>query len=187
MYVVALLLASTFALCGLATPLVEGPTPAFKNEVISLHNKARAHYGARPVTWNDALYPATLQWANACKFQHSQSGGKYGENLFAASGNNVNFAQSINGWMSESAKYNYNNPVFSSATGHFTQVVWKSTNQVACAMVDCRAGTIFGQASKYTVCRYSPPGNFQGQFAQNVGRPVGTKGTDEQVVLMTVD
>ena len=72
--------------------------PAFKNEVISLHNKARAHYGARPVTWNDALYPATLQWANACKFQHrlvretlvsesilicgySQSGGKYGENL----------------------------------------------------------------------------------------------------------
>lgn len=187
MYVVALLLASTFALCGLATPLVEGPTPAFKNEVISLHNKARAHYGARPVTWNDALYPATLQWANACKFQHSQSGGKYGENLFAASGNNVNFAQSINGWMSESAKYNYNNPVFSSATGHFTQVVWKSTTQVACALVDCRAGTIFGQASKYTVCRYSPPGNFQGQFAQNVGRPVGTKETDDQVVLMTLD
>ena len=89
------------------------------------------------MTWSDALYPATLQWANACKFQHrlvretlvtgstlicgySQPGGKYGENLvrnlvlcsfprynlgriqYAASGSGVTFAQSIDGWMSES-------------------------------------------------------------------------------------
>ncbi|KIJ98325.1 hypothetical protein K443DRAFT_104102, partial [Laccaria amethystina LaAM-08-1] len=57
-----------------------------------------------------------------------------------------------------------NNPGFSPATGHFTQVVWKSTTQVACAMVNCGPGTIFPQASTYTVCRYTPPGNIQGQF-----------------------
>ncbi|KAF8888246.1 CAP domain-containing protein [Infundibulicybe gibba] len=65
-----------------------------------------------------------------------------------------------------------NNPGFSSATGHFTQVVWKGTTQVACAVANCGAGTIFSQASGYVVCRYSPPGNVIGQFPQNVGRPV---------------
>lgn len=51
------------------------------------------------------------------------------------------------------------------------QVVWRSTTQVACAMVGCNSGVtdergavILGPASKYTVCRYSPPGNIQGQF-----------------------
>ncbi|KIJ98326.1 hypothetical protein K443DRAFT_133468 [Laccaria amethystina LaAM-08-1] len=106
MYVVALLLASTFALCGLATPVVQELTPAFKDQVLSLHASNRAQYGARPLMWSDALYPATFQWASTCKFQHSDSGGRYGENLFAASGSGGNFAQSINAWMSESSKYN---------------------------------------------------------------------------------
>ncbi|KAF8990188.1 CAP domain-containing protein, partial [Cyathus striatus] len=57
-----------------------------------------------------------------------------------------------------------NSPGFSSASGHFTQVVWKSTTSVACAITSCPAGTIFGQASKYVVCRYAPPGNYPGQF-----------------------
>ena len=81
------------------------------------------------------------------------------------------------------AKYDYNHPGFSSATGHFTQVsfsskfplwpelidgypqvVWKGSKQVACAIANCGAGTIFGQPSKMIVCRYSPPGNVLGQF-----------------------
>ncbi|KAF9536282.1 hypothetical protein EC957_011707 [Mortierella hygrophila] len=149
--------------------LAAGPTADFKNDVLTQHNTNRKMFGAEPLTWSDALYPATLQWANTCRFQHSQSGGKYGENLYAGEGGSVTFAQGMTTWMDEASRYNYANPGFSGA-GQFTQVVWKGTTQVACAMVDCRAGTIFGMASKYIVCRYSPPGNFQGQFAQNVGR-----------------
>ncbi|KAG0254795.1 hypothetical protein DFQ27_006613 [Actinomortierella ambigua] len=152
--------------------LAVGPTAAFKNDVLTQHNNARAMYGAEPLTWSDALYPATLRWANSCRFRHSQSDGQYGENLYAGGGPSVTFAQGMNAWMGESSRYNYANPVFSGATGRFTQVVWKSTTQVACAMADCRAGTIFNMASKYTVCRYSPPGNYQGGFNDNVGRRV---------------
>lgn len=61
---------------------------------------------------------------------------------------------------------------FALFSGGFTQVVWKSSTQVACAQADCAAGTIYNQKSTLTVCRYSPPGNMQGQFAQNVGRRV---------------
>ncbi|TFK45000.1 CAP domain-containing protein [Crucibulum laeve] len=148
------------------------PTAEFTTEVLRQHNRYRAQYGAEPLTWSDDLYPATLEWANMCKFRHSQAGGKYGENLYAGGGPSVTFAQGMKAWMDESVKYNYANPVFSGATGHFTQVVWKSTTQVACAMVDCGAGTIFSMPSKFVVCRYSPPGNYQGQFAENVGRRV---------------
>lgn len=66
--------------------------------------------------------------------------------------------------MDEASKYDYNHPGFSSGTGHFTQVVWKGSKQVACAIANCGAGTIFGQASKYVVCRYSPAGNIIGHF-----------------------
>ncbi|TFK45005.1 CAP domain-containing protein [Crucibulum laeve] len=145
------------------------PTAEFTTEALRLHNRYRAQYGAEPLTWSDDLYPATLEWANTCKFQHSQAGGKY---VRWGGGNFGTLDQAMKSWMGEAAKYNYANPVFSGATGHFTQVVWKNTTQVACAMVDCRAGTIFSMASKYTVCRYTPPGNYQGQFSQNVGRRV---------------
>ncbi|KIY71291.1 PR-1-like protein [Cylindrobasidium torrendii FP15055 ss-10] len=140
----------------------------FKTAVVRQHNEARAKYGAGKLTWSDALYADTQKWANQCKFQHS--GGNYGENLAAGTGN-FGFKNGLDSWMSEASKYDYNHPGFSSETGHFTQVVWKNTKQVACAVGDCKAGTIFDQASKYVVCRYSPPGNYQGQFPQNVGRP----------------
>jgi len=143
----------------------------WKNQVVNSHNKFRARYGAPNLSWSDALYPGTLQWAQQCKFQHSQGNGKYGENLAAGTGNAYGFNNGLQDWMNEASKYDYNHPGFSSATGHFTQVVWKGSKQVACAIANCRAGTIFGQASKMVVCRYSPPGNVIGHFPENVGRP----------------
>lgn len=60
--------------------------------------------------------------------------------------------------------------------GHLTQVVWKGTTSVGCATQFCAAGTIMsGWDSYFTVCNYSPPGNYQGEFAQNVGTPLGHK------------
>lgn len=41
-----------------------------KNQVLSLHNAARARYGARPLTWSTALEPSVQQYAQACKFAH---------------------------------------------------------------------------------------------------------------------
>ncbi|KAF9016052.1 PR-1-like protein [Hymenopellis radicata] len=151
--------------------LYAGVFEDWKQSVVREHNTYRAKYSAGPLTWSDALYPGTQQWAAQCKFQHSNGGGKYGENLAAGTGNAYGFSQGLKSWMDEASKYDYNHPGFSSGTGHFTQVVWKSTKQVACAIANCKGGTIFGQPSKYIVCRYSPPGNFIGHFPENVGRP----------------
>ncbi|KAL0947685.1 hypothetical protein HGRIS_013773 [Hohenbuehelia grisea] len=142
----------------------------WKNQVVREHNAYRSHYGAASLTWSDALYPGTLQWAQQCKFQHSNGQGKYGENLAAGTGASYGFTNGLKDWMNEASKYDYSRPGTSKGTGHFTQVVWKSSKQVACAVANCKAGTIFGQASKNIVCRYTPPGNFVGRYGDNVGR-----------------
>jgi pathogenesis-related protein 1 len=99
--------------------------------------------------------------------------GQYGENLYAGTAATTGINDAVSNWMGEVVNYNYSNPGFSSTTGHFTQVVWKATKQVTCALAACPKGTIFANyASRYIVCRYLPPGNYIGQFAQNVGRPV---------------
>lgn len=60
------------------------------------------------------------------------------ENLAAGTGG-YTVTDGINAWTAESSDYDANNPVPS----HFTQVVWKSTTQVGCAVVTCPAGSIF--------------------------------------------
>ena len=42
----------------------------WKALVVRTHNEYRRKYGAGPVSWSDALYPGTAQWAGQCKFQH---------------------------------------------------------------------------------------------------------------------
>jgi hypothetical protein len=59
--------------------------------------------------------------------------------------------------------YNYSSPGFSSATGHFTQVVWSDSIQLGIGI----AFTSNNQAA-YAVANYYPPGNFLGQFATEV-------------------
>ncbi|KAI0338826.1 PR-1-like protein [Trametopsis cervina] len=143
----------------------------FQTQVVNTHNQYRSQYGAPNLSWSDSLYPATLQWAQQCNFKHSNGNGAYGENLAAGTGSAYGYTNGLQDWMNEASKYDYNNPGFSSATGHFTQVVWKGSKQVACAVANCPPGSIFTQASKMIVCRYSPPGNYAGEFPQNVGRP----------------
>lgn len=81
------------------------------------------------------------------------------------------FKTGIDAWYSEVSKYNYGSGGFSSATGHFTQVVWKGTKRIGCAKRFC-------PGSNWTVyiCNYDPPGNMQGRYQENVSPPSGGRG-----------
>jgi len=131
------------------------------------HNTARAAHGAAPLTWDSTLANAASKWGNGCVFQHSGGTlGQFGENLAAQTGS-LSPADAVQMWMNEASQYDPQNPQFS----HFTQVVWKSTTTLGCAISKCAAGTIFPSndgVSFYGVCEYSPPGNVIGDFANNV-------------------
>jgi len=47
--------------------------------------------------------------------------------------------------------------------GHFTQVVWVTTTEIGCGLVDCPINTAMaGSRSQFLVCQYNPGGNSAG-------------------------
>ena len=59
-------------------------------------------------------------------------------------------------------QYDFKNPGFKSGTGHFTQLVWKGSKQIGCGAA-CNSNN-----KCYLTCNYYPPGNYLGQFENNV-------------------
>jgi len=65
-------------------------------------------------------------------------------------------------WYDEIKDYDFKNPGFKSGTGHFTQVIWKGSEEVGFGLAQSKNG------SWYSVANYYPPGNYMGKFPQNV-------------------
>ncbi|EKM81188.1 hypothetical protein AGABI1DRAFT_127209 [Agaricus bisporus var. burnettii JB137-S8] len=150
--------------------VVNDKRDAFSDQALSVHNSYRAKYGAPALRYDNNLAAGAASYAARCHFAHS--GGNYGENLYATNGSGATIKNAVDSWMSEVAEYDYSNPRFSEATGHFTQVVWKASTNLGCDSHHCTTGSPFGSGDwTYIICRYTPPGNVQGQFAANVGRP----------------
>ncbi|UJR29739.1 hypothetical protein I4U23_017287 [Adineta vaga] len=102
-------------------------------------------------------------------FQHSGNrlnGEWMGENLFAVGPPSTLLyskgGKAVTGWYSEIAKYNWTNPGFSYATGHFTQVVWKNTKTLGIGRAMSKTNNL------YVVGNYFPGGDFAGAFNGNV-------------------
>ncbi|CUA69707.1 Fruiting body protein SC14 [Rhizoctonia solani] len=136
-------------------------TRAIRKNYLTTHNNERVKHGAKALTWDNALASSAQAWANQCKFQHSRSG----ENLYAGTGNPT-AAAAVGAWNAESKDYNPRN----SQPSHWTQVIWKGTTKLGCALKQCAPGTILDAkyVANYYVCHYSPVGNVIGQFPQNV-------------------
>lgn len=73
-------------------------------------------------------------------------------------------------WYNERLLFDFERPNFSPLTGHFTQIVWKSTTDLGCGVaISKQTGNI------YAVCHYNQPGNVDGQFQMNVFPGVGDR------------
>ncbi len=64
-------------------------------------------------------------------------------------------------WYNEKANYDFDSGVSDAYTGHFTQIVWKETLEIGCA-VKCNGNRCYGS------CNYRKPGNIVGEFEKNV-------------------
>merc|ERR1719454_177569 len=79
-------------------------------------------------------------------------------------------------WYDEVKDYNFAAPGFNGATGHFTQVVWKSSTRLGC-----------GINGSYVTCHYCPAGNYMGQFPQNVLPPVNAEEQMSYLEMMEIE
>ncbi|PWY85138.1 PR-1-like protein [Aspergillus eucalypticola CBS 122712] len=131
----------------------------FQSSILDVSNTYRKAHNASNLIWNTTLTQYAMNWAQECKWQHSN--GPYGENLAFGY---PNVSSAVAAWGDEVQKYNFQEPTgFTEETGHFTQLVWRETREVGCAAIDW--GGINGTERPqgwYVVCEYSPRGNIIG-------------------------
>ena len=137
--------------------------------LLDRHNFYRSQVGVPALKWSDRLASNAQGWANNLAarggktLQHSSGSGE-GENLWMGSAGYFSQQTMVDGWGGEK-KY-YKPGVFPdvsttgnwSDVGHYTQLVWRNTTEVGCAIATAGGNDIL-------VCRYSPPGNYMGQKA----------------------
>jgi hypothetical protein len=142
-----------------------------KSTMLAGHNAARVAVGVPPLAWDDRLASDAAAYAQVLartgKFEHARQPpgpGREGENLFTGTRDAYAYAEMVGLWVDERKDFvNLPTPAFSrtgqgEAVAHYTQIVWRTTSAVGCALASNRT-------DDYLVCRYSPPGNVYGQRA----------------------
>ena len=150
----------------------------FYNQLIMKHNTLRAKHSSGPLKRLDdiaELAEVTIDGCIAAKtLVHSGTSynGKWmGQNLYVSTG--APTADSVlQGWYTEEeVNYDYSTGKSKNGgvVGHFTQVVWKGSEQIGCAV---KQGAWRNYANSYYVCcNYFPGGNIVGSETKNVLKP----------------
>jgi pathogenesis-related protein 1 len=154
--------------------------PAALAGITLYHNQVRAMVdttglaaGPLPaLAWDASLAATAAAWVAQCKdtdgnglvdHNDGRSAGQpgyVGENIFASSGTATAHDAVLApmfGWAAEQAHYHYSTNTCDAGQtcGHYTQVVWRGTLQVGCALGSC-PGLRFPST---IVCDYGPGGN----------------------------
>ncbi len=102
------------------------PDPDFAARILAAHNQVRAGYHEPPLVWDEGLATDAAGWARRLAVS--------GQGAFPD-------VSSTGSWRD---------------VGHFTQMIWRNTTKVGCAIASSHSDDIL-------VCRYSPPGNREGE------------------------
>ncbi|QZH74823.1 MAG: SCP-like extracellular [Erythrobacter sp.] len=159
------------AICALAaaaaTPLLaqdgEGINP-FAMRLLQEHNHARDDVGVPRLAWSNRLASEAQDWAEELarrgRMEHSTQEGRRGagENLWMGSAGYYGPEVMIGAFVDERRMFRGGTFPQVSTTGrwndvgHYTQVVWRETQEVGCAVAR-------GGGNDFLVCRYWPAGN----------------------------
>ena len=150
------------------SPAQPMPAPELEARLLDAHNAARREVGVPDLAWSPALADQARVWAwtlaRSGRFEHDTERGAVGENLWTGWGRRFSPEEMIQAWTGERQAYvhgafpDVRRPGDTRMVGHYTQMVWRSTIQVGCALVE-------HDGRQFLACRYSPPGNVIGQTA----------------------
>lgn len=123
-----------------------------------------------PLVWNEDLEATARAWAESCTDNEAPAGlidhndGRsaghpyyVGENIYGSSGGATGL-DAVESWASEEADFNPANGSCSGVCGHYTQIVWRTSVELGCALSNC-PGLTYGSS---IVCNYGPGGNSGG-------------------------
>lgn len=136
--------------------------------VLAVHNRYRAQANVPPLQWDARLAAGALDYARQLaatgRFAHSARTTRpgQGENLWTGTAGAYPLETMLTHWGEE--RNQFRPGIFPNVVrfgtwqdvAHYTQMVWRGTTHVGCALHG-------GRGSDYLVCRYSPSGNRDGQ------------------------
>ena len=140
------------------------------DEALLIHNNARSEVAVPDLKWSLSLSKDAAKWAAQMaeedKMYHSENHTRssQGENLFSTTAtDSITPARRASQlWYDEIKLYTYSTILSGEndfyQIGHYTQMVWKNTTEVGMAMAVSNSG------KTYIVARYSPSGNFRGEY-----------------------
>ena len=160
-----------------AAPTATKVSTAEQETILALHNQYRAAAGVAPLVWDDQLAADAQVWVDALverggTLAHANPADPNDPATGSAKGEGENLAGGQSAATAPTQWYE-EKPLFEAATnksgfndtnpdwvnwGHYTQMMWSATTKIGC-------GTAPGPRYQITSCRYSPPGNFDGQLA----------------------
>ena len=138
--------------------------------ILDIHNRERVRLRLRPLKWNVHLEREARAWAYRLsrngRLQHADSKvrNRTGENLWMGTAGHWPVETMVGMFIKEKKHYRHAQFPDISKTGnwadvgHYTQVVWRKTEEVGCALVTAHGNDVL-------VCRYWPAGNVWGQKA----------------------
>lgn len=151
---------------GFANPVGFARPASFAERLLIAHNLERDRVNVPRLEWSAKLATQAQAWAETLtrsnRFEHAQDRAGAGENLWMGPSQRYSAEQMIGGFVEEVRYFHTGQfPDVSSTgswhdVGHYTQLIWRGTQQVGCAVGQGRANDIL-------VCRYWPAGNVMGQ------------------------
>jgi hypothetical protein len=139
-------------------------------DITNYVNMYRARNQAPPLQWDNSITSYSQNWSyymvSSNIFQHSGTT-HYGENISFFEGYGTDQIKliklAIDSWYNEIALYDFNNPGYSEATGHFTCLVWLASTTFGIGIsINMNTGTAYICFNTYQ------PGNIINEFQQNV-------------------
>lgn len=136
--------------------------------LLAVHDRERRATGAAPLAWDRGLAAAAAAYGPTLerlgKLAHSPRASRpgQGENLWMGTRGAYQIEEMAGGWAAEKRLFRAGFfPAVSvsgkwSDVGHYTQMIWKGTTRMGCALHK-------GRRWDFLICRYSPPGNVVGQ------------------------
>ena len=135
--------------------------------LLAAHNRERTTVNIPTLVWDPALAEAAASYGPSLealgRLDHSPRASRPGqrENLWQGTHGAFSPEQMVGSWIEEKAMFRAG--VFPNVSttanwidvSHFTQIIWRSTTHVGCAVHE----TVKWD---YLICRYSPPGNRDG-------------------------
>ncbi|KAH1136776.1 hypothetical protein AAZX31_10G044800 [Glycine max] len=137
---------------------------ALAQEFLHAHNWIRKQYNLPEYTWDEKLASYArgylMQRYEDCKLVHSNS--NYGENVFWGKKLHWSPSDATYYWYQEKQWYNFQTLSCApppKACGHFTQVVWRDSQRIGCALQHCHNPSL----GMLIACEYDPAGNYENE------------------------